>query len=284
MGEWKRKLEANRQQRDKINKHYQQLLSATVSSNTATAATTSGNDNDLALVAPKPPVKIAKEATITGNVNDSALVAEKGPVKTAKKDPATKQNTLLISKSVKTTPPVESVNGAFTSKPEIFLDNKIAAKTILLKDKKEDRTSKQELLPDGNVKFRMKKKYSLLDGKLIPVVFKWKFMTHNKKVMLNGCNKTYKCCLGVYKCLYCDYVEAPMQPTSKKLHAPPRSSKTFCRKHEEFKLSYISCKCTVDIVQEKDHWNIEHRGHHSHPVPPFSNRSLDANSVTKLQQ
>ena len=59
--------------------------SINVFSNTATAttATTFCNGYDLALVATKLHVKIAKEATITGNANNSALVAKKGPVKPA---------------------------------------------------------------------------------------------------------------------------------------------------------------------------------------------------------
>jgi len=314
--EWKRKLEANEQQRDKINKHYQQLLSATsvttptaevnneinklceskkgektviseianASLNTATAATTSDNVNDLAKVATKLPVKVAMEASTTDSVNDLAQVTKKLPVKVAKEASRTKQEILLNSKPVKTTGPVESGKEVYPTEPKTILDTKISAKTLPVKDEMEEKASNLEVLPDGHVKFRMKKQYSLLDGKLIPVVFKWKFMTHNKKVMLNGCKKTYKCCLGVYKCLHCDYVEAPMQPTSKKLHAHPRPCKTFCQQHEDFELSYINCTCTVDIVEETDYWNIEHHGHHSHPVPPFANRSLDVSSVKKLQQ
>jgi len=78
-------------------------------------------------------------------------------VKVAKEASRTKQEILLNSKPVKTTGPVESGKEVYPSKTKTFLDTKIAAKTLPVKDEREENTSKLEVLPDGHVKFRMKK-------------------------------------------------------------------------------------------------------------------------------
>ena len=107
-------------------------------------------------------------------------------------------------------------------------------------------THTQETQPNGDLKYLVKKQYSLSDGKVLPLILDWKFCTHNSRIC-NGLKKRYKYCLGVFKCEFCDFVACPLQPSAKKKFKAPPASKAQCPTHL-CNLAHIACKCTVVLT------------------------------------
>ena len=101
--------------------------------------------------------------------------------------------------------------------------------------------------------------------------------------MRKGLKKTYKYCLGVFKCDLCDFVACPLQPSSKKKFKEPPASKAQCPTHL-CNLTHMACRCTVVITDRKNEWLVEHNGRHCHPVPPSHYRSLNASTQLEFQK
>ena len=105
-------------------------------------------------------------------------------------------------------------------------------------------------------------------------------MTHNKKKLKTG-SCVYKCCLGVFECIHCNFVRPPTQPKSKKKNAIPPGTKDKCPRHMEDELVHKKCTCTINILDIGDNWKITHQGEHNHSRPPWTGK-LDKNSQTEL--
>ena len=101
---------------------------------------------------------------------------------------------------------------------------------VSLSGKDNNDVSLDPFSPQGSISFSIPKCYSAADGSLLPMVFRWKFLTYathaNRKNSI--IKKIYKTCLGVYKCNNCDYLEAPRAPTERTKFATPMPPKGPC--------------------------------------------------------
>ena len=79
--------------------------------------------------------------------------------------------------------------------------NKNLAKEKISTNEKETTVNEQDIQPNGDLEYSIEKQYSLSDGKVLPLIFDWKFCTNNTK-KCNGLKKTYKYCLGVFNVTY----------------------------------------------------------------------------------
>ena len=98
---------------------------------------------------------------------------------------------------------------------------------VSLSGKDNNDVSLDPFSPQGSISFSIPKCYSAADGSLLPLVFRWKFLTTVSRKTSVG-RKTYKTCLGVYQCNNCNYLEAPRASKERKKFATPMPPKGPC--------------------------------------------------------
>ena len=129
------------------------------------------------------------------------------------------------------------------------------------------------LQPDGDMQFIVKKQYSLLDNKLLPLTFDYIYPSYSQqkvKVQNQLCIRQYKYCLGVMKCSVCAFVAAPLQNRRKKKFGPPKEQTITCP-FDSHPLVHQKCECLMQTLEKNKHWLVTHEGTHCHPVPPQIN-------------
>jgi hypothetical protein len=113
----------------------------------------------------------------------------------------------------------------------------------------------------------------------------WCFAVNGASSLQSGHKRTYRYCLGVFRCVGskdCQFLARPIQPRIRSYDTPPRSPPYECPHHPSVSLKWIRCigsrdlpntkavACTLTITPIGDGTTLEvnHYGTHNHPRPP----------------